>query len=88
MYEIEFRKQVIRFIDKRTPKDKTRITNIFLKLKENPYRSDLDIKKLEGRPNVYRLRIGKYRFLYKIIKDRLLIFVQKADTRGDIYKEG
>ena len=86
MYAIEFRKQVIGFIDKRTPKDQTRVTNIFLKLKENPYRADLDIKKLEGRSDVYRLRIGKYRFLYKIIKDRLLIFMLKADTRGDIYK--
>jgi len=86
MYEIELRKQVLRFIDKRTPKEKTRITNIFLKLKADPYRSDLDIKKLQGRPNVYRLRIGKYRFLYKIIENRLLIFMQKADTRGDIYK--
>jgi mRNA-degrading endonuclease RelE of RelBE toxin-antitoxin system len=65
MYEIEFRKQVIRFIDKRTPKDKTRITNIFLKLKENPYRSDLDIKKLEGSPMFIVFALANIDFFIK-----------------------
>ncbi len=34
----------------------------------------------------FRLRVGKYRFLYTVIDDEILIYVYKADSRGDIYK--
>ncbi len=56
------------------------------KLVENPYRNDLDIKKLKGQKDSYRLRIGNYRFLYKIEKDVLIIFMFDAGHRKDIYK--
>ncbi len=86
MYELEIKRQPGKFIDKRTPKERIKIAKALSKLRENPYRKDLDIKKLKGIENDYRLRIGKYRFLYSIIKNRLLIYMYKADTRGDIYK--
>ncbi len=37
-------------------------------------------------PNHFRLRIGKYRILYEIIEDEILIYYYKAGSRGDIYK--
>lgn len=45
-----------------------------------------DIKKLQGekRPPLYRLRIGKYRIIYNIENEDIVI--AKIDTRGDIYK--
>jgi mRNA interferase RelE/StbE len=45
-----------------------------------------DIKKLHGEkyPPLYRLRVGKYRIIYQIEKDEIII--AKIDTRGDIYK--
>lgn len=45
-----------------------------------------DIKKLQGEkyPPLYRLRIGKYRIIYHIEQDEILI--AKIDTRGDVYK--
>lgn len=44
-----------------------------------------DIKKLQGEnhPPLYRLRVGKYRIIYQI-NDEILIV--KIDTRGDVYK--
>jgi len=86
MYEIEIKKQVAKFINKRTPNERIKIAQSFLLLRQNPYRSDLDIKKLTNTKNDFRLRIGKYRFLYTIFENRLLISMYKADTRGDIYK--
>ena len=86
MYELEISKQVAKFIDKRTRKEKARIAQALSRLQENPFRGDLDIQKLKGYPNDYRLRIGKYRFLYTIIENRLLVYMYKADTRGDVYK--
>ena len=45
-----------------------------------------DIKKLQGEkhPPLYRLRIGKYRIIYHIENEDIII--AKIDTRGDIYK--
>jgi mRNA interferase RelE/StbE len=45
-----------------------------------------DIKKLQGEkyPPLYRLRVGKYRIVYLIEQDEILI--AKIDTRGDVYK--
>jgi mRNA interferase RelE/StbE len=45
-----------------------------------------DIKKLQGEkyPPLYRLRVGKYRIIYHIEQDEIIIV--KVDTRGDVYK--
>jgi len=46
----------------------------------------LDIVPIYGEENVYRLRIGKYRALFYVNKDKKEIFVFKIDVRGRIYK--
>ncbi|MDD3041297.1 type II toxin-antitoxin system RelE/ParE family toxin [Bacteroides sp.] len=45
-----------------------------------------DIKRLKGikSPFLYRLRVGKYRVVYHIDNDDIVI--ANIDTRGDIYK--
>jgi mRNA interferase RelE/StbE len=45
-----------------------------------------DIKKLQGEkyPPLYRLRVGKYRIIYHVEQDEIIIV--KIDTRGDVYK--
>lgn len=45
-----------------------------------------DIKKLKGEkyPALYRLRVGKYRIIYHIENEEIII--AKIDARGDIYK--
>lgn len=45
----------------------------------------LDIQKLAGRTG-YRLRIGNWRALYRVKKEKLIIEVIKIGPRGDIYK--
>lgn len=52
----------------------------------NPFASQLDIKKMQGlRDTVYRLRIGKYRFVYEVIDDELVIYFVLVDSRGGVY---
>lgn len=34
---------------------------------------ELDIKKLKGYPNNYRLRVGKYRILFKLLEEHVII---------------
>ncbi|MFH1774724.1 MAG: type II toxin-antitoxin system RelE/ParE family toxin [Methanobacteriota archaeon] len=44
-----------------------------LKLNE-PFLNRLDIKKLKGYKNKFRLRVGDYRILFEIEKDTVRIF--------------
>lgn len=45
----------------------------------------LDIKQLENREG-FRMRIGTYRAIYRILEDVLIIEVLKIGSRGDVYK--
>jgi len=88
MYQIELSSKVVKFFKKRTPKEQTRLLEIFETLKENPYENDLAIKPMKGsNSNEYRLRFGKYRIIYEVIDDELLIYLIDADSRGGIYKK-
>lgn len=47
----------------------------------------VDVKKLSGRLiGHFRMRIGKVRVIFKIDPERKVVFVKKADFRGNIYK--
>lgn len=47
-----------------------------------------DIKKLHNPiyNDIFRLRIGKYRAVFRIINKEIIIFVFDIDSRGQIYK--
>jgi mRNA interferase RelE/StbE len=86
MYKINYHKKVVKFIKKRVQKDKNRILEHLKNLKINPYptNKNLDIKKLHGRSG-FRIRIGDFRFLYDIENNKLIIYMENADNRGDVY---
>jgi mRNA interferase RelE/StbE len=44
----------------------------------------LDVKKLTGHPQDYRLRVGRVRILFTLDGDRLLVY--RAAFRGEAYK--
>ena len=41
---------------------------------KNGFSLHLDIKKLKGFKNHYRLRIGKYRILFEIEEDKIIVY--------------
>jgi mRNA interferase RelE/StbE len=86
VYTIIPHKRVIKFINSRNPKDKQRIKEKFKQLQQNPYPSNMEIdsKKLQNQ-NGFRLRISGYRFIYDVVVDELIIYIEKGDNRGDIY---
>ena len=86
MYNIEFDRKVEKFLNKTDDKTITLFLQKLEILKANPFENQLDIKKLKGKfKNCYRLRVGKYRFLYEILEDKILIYFFDANSRGDIY---
>jgi len=55
-------------------------------LSENPYSELLRIKKLRGADALYRIRIGDYRVVYEVRRDRLVVIVIKIGHRGEVYR--
>lgn len=45
---------------------------------------DLDLKPVEGEADVYRIRIGKYRILFRRFSETAVVF--RIAPRGDAYK--
>ena len=87
MYEVSFSKSVVKFIDKKGIVFKNKVIEKFKILRNDPYTNLMDIKPLKGKSSHFRLRIGKYRFLYEVFENVLLIYCYDADSRGDIYKK-
>jgi mRNA interferase RelE/StbE len=80
-YKIEFSKNAAKDY-KRLPQNyKTLIDLALIKISEG---LPVDIKPIIGEGDTYRLRVGKYRILFTVIKDTVII--TKIGSRGDIYK--
>jgi len=43
------------------------------------------VKKLAGKGNTYRVRVGNYRILYEINDSELTVLVTRIGHRGDVY---
>jgi mRNA interferase RelE/StbE len=87
MYKIKLEKKVLKFLEKHKWEKIISIFTSYLKiLQNNPYNNRLDIKKLSWSKSNFRLRIWKYRFIYEIFENELIILFSDSDSRWDIYK--
>jgi len=87
MWQINFRKQPLKELASMPKEDSQKVLSAINILRKNPFdTSKLDIKKLHGRKNEWRLRVGNYRVIYEILRAEILIDIIKIEPRGDIYK--
>ena len=84
-YQLQLSKSSKKFLDKSDKVTRNRIINVIHALSENPY-SYPGIIRLAGYEDTYRVRIGKFRIIFQIVNEILLIFIQDIDSRGDVYK--
>ena len=84
--EIRFDKKAKKFIEAQDKPTKQRIRKAIEGLTEEPPRGD--IKTLQGYADGrLRLRVGKYRILYRYIGGiAVILHIMDIDSRGDIYK--
>ena len=65
--------------------ERTNIEEAIDKLTQGPYVRGLDVKPLRGRPE-WRLRVGRWRILFLVDGERVIITVVSVSPRGDSYK--
>lgn len=87
MYSLKIHKEALKFIQSRSVSERKIIKTKLDLLTENPFTHPrLDIKKMKGVEDVFRLSSGKIRIIYQIKESELLILVIAAGFRGDVYK--
>jgi len=87
MYRLLLSKKVTKFIYSLSLKQQKLILHKLELLRTDPFaHPKLDIKKMEYATPLYRLRIGKLRFIYEIRKQELILIVYTGGSRGGIYK--
>ena len=83
-YSLEFRPSALKALRHIVPRDRVRISNAIQSLAENPYPPGC--KKLGGEDEFWRIRVGNYRVIYTVIRERLVVTVVKIGHRREVYR--
>jgi mRNA interferase RelE/StbE len=81
MYELNFDKKAIYFLNKLEKKDKKRIWNKLQECKVEPFRYLKHLEKIDG----YKLRVGEYRIIVDVDNVIRVLNVLKIGHRKNIY---
>ncbi len=82
-YQVELSSKAFQALSKSDKINKTRIFKKLKSLEETPF--PIGSLKMEGEENVYRLRSGELRILYKFLKSEKVILIFKIEKRGKAY---
>lgn len=84
VYTVEFRPSALKALGALEKRDQRRIGAAleFLTVTPRP----ANAKKLVGELDLWRIRVGSYRVIYKIEDAKLLILVVKIGHRKDVYR--
>ena len=84
-FKVLLHKKAERFLKELKPEDRERIVSK-LKQLENFPTIRLDIIKIAGETDTFRLRVGEYRALFKVYEKEKIIVIAKIDIRKRIYR--
>ncbi len=86
-FEINIKGKSLKFISSLQKHDREHLREAILVLKKDPVPiKSLDITKMKGEKNMYRIRKGKFRIVYEVIWEQKLILIHRVNFRGDVYK--
>lgn len=83
-WQLEFGHDAARTLLRMSRDDAKRIRARLDELARDPFHAS-KVKKLVGAPG-YRLRVGDWRVLYRLIDDRCVVDVIRIATRGQAYR--
>lgn len=87
-YEIKYSRTAEKFIRKNKIAG-IKFMKAFMEIaQDREYSRNYDIKKFysSAYDDIFRLRIGKYRAIFRVVETEILIYIFDIDSRGDIYK--
>ena len=79
-FKVFLHKKADEFLKRITLEDKQHIVDKLRQLEDFPA-VKLDIVKIAGEANTFRLRVGKYRALFKVYEQEKIIVSAKIDNR-------
>ena len=82
MFKVKLHKRVIKFLQKLNENDRKRIFSAIEKL-EDPFSQPYE--KVKGRKDLYRIRVGDYRIIYRVDKLNKIVSVHLVDKRERVY---
>lgn len=85
-YRVEFGKKSIKALLKLPKSIQSHITKKIEILATDPYAEHNDVKKLSGELHAYRLRVGDYRVLYRILQGKVIIEIIHIAHRREVYR--
>ncbi len=86
MYQLLFSRNTEKFLanfQKRNQSLFKRFIEIFSNISQDPYKATALTGNLKG---YYSYRVGDYRIIYEIIKQKLLVYIEKIEHRREVYK--
>jgi len=83
-YSLEFTASAAREFRSLERRLQQRISDKLLELCDNPFPAGA--KKLQGERDHYRIRIGEYRVIYRIEKNRVVIVIVQIGHRREVYR--
>jgi len=87
VYEVRIHRESLKAYRKLDRELQAKVDEAIERLRGNPWRRDLDIKKLHGEyTGYYRLRIGDIRVIYAVDPKAKVIFIDALSHRGSAYK--
>ena len=84
MYKVQFLKSAAKEFRALDDTMNTRVTEVIDKLMINP--RPKGVRKLKGRQDLYRIRVGSFRVVYEIIDEMELIQITRIRRRSEVYR--
>lgn len=85
MFKITYNKQAERELRKLPENQAERIRQKMEIIAQDPHDQHNNVTKLKDRPG-YRLRVGDWHVIYKILDDQVCVLVVKIAPRGSVYR--
>ncbi|MFE9582615.1 type II toxin-antitoxin system RelE/ParE family toxin [Nocardia sp. NPDC006044] len=85
-YTFQFLESARRELRDLEQRDAMRILTALTVLGDDPYAPGLAVRKLVN-VDAYRLRVGRFRVVYQVKDDVLVILVVKVGWRRDVYRD-
>jgi len=82
MFKVKLHRRVIKFLQKLNENDRKRIFSAIEKL-EDPFSQPYE--KVKGRKDLYKIRVGDYRIIYRVDKENKIVSVHLVDKRERAY---